>query len=342
MSTSKEEFLNKGFEYIKSTCDEMSDYQKGLKQIPELSDIITSNECILSDSILSNSDIPGVISSKIRDYCSEMRLIIESTAAHIEKEKFETVEQAVEDIRVGIAEKRMLQDLLKAQQKVSFSFTTIDIATDIFLRINESLIDQLNNTSLSRESNKYYDLMLKNAIIIYEFTDFLINYLKNHSILGRDDIEKVKRAVEEKIEKSEENNKLIEEKIEAFKKDSEFEKDSEITEEATTEVKQSRSIAKMSRDRWSKFDEKMAYLQDEFESIKKVIPELELKNLTAKARLYNLDIVMMIRSFKANIKLINKVADVKKFKLQPFSINDAKELLGIDHTTKTIESGVIK
>lgn len=323
MSNSRDEFVSKGASFAKEVINEQVNYEISLTYDSQLAEIIKSNEHILGDSIRTNNDIPKTIRSKIEEYSVELKSVIEATAAHIEHNKFASVEQAVEGFRAGIAQKRSLQDILKAERKISLSFESVNIATEIFCILNEKLRDEIKKISPSQDKQKYSDLMLKNAILVYELTGFLINYLKNHNLSGVDDIQKVKQDVEEKIRTIEMNNKIVEEKA------GDQARDSELAKSALSEVQKNRQIAELCRKKWASFDKKIDDLRDGIETLKSVIPDLELQQLIAKGRLLSLELVMVINSFEANISLINKVADVKKFALEPFTVDDARLLLGL-------------
>ncbi len=323
MSNARKEFVSKGASFAQEVLNEQADYAISLKYDPQLAIIIRSNQNILGDNIRTSSDLPKTIRSKIEAYSVELRSVIESTAAYIEKNKFESVEQAVEAIKLGIAEKENLQDILKAQRKLSLSFESVNIATDIFLIINQKLRDELKNISSSKETEKYPDLLLKNAVLVYELTGFLINYLDKCSLSGISDIEKLKQDVENRLKAIEMNNQEIEEKVKGFQKNS------EEVKSALNEVQEQRKITKLCRDKWDSFDKRINDLQNGIEKIKNVIPTLELHQLTAKGRILTLDLIMVMRAFEANISLINTIADVKKFALEPFTVEDAQLLLGL-------------
>lgn len=323
--TSREDFLAQGAIYVKDTLGEQADFAVGLKRQKDLADIVKTNQNIISDDVLTNKRFPKRIQKTIESYRNEVKKIISATAAHIERNKFETVEEAVSDLQSGEAEMNKVTSLLRGQRKLSCSFETVAVAVDLFSLVNEQIREEIKETSPSKAGSKYTDLMLKNAILIYELTTFLINYLEEYSLTGVDDLEKVKQEVENDfLHPLEDQLRHSEEQAISHSGDE------EASQQLLTNIEERRKVVSLVRERWSKFDSKIESLQGGVNTLKSIIPDLKLRKLDAQGQILTLQVVQLVRAFDANLSLINKVADLKKLAVEPFTVDDARILLGFE------------
>lgn len=322
MTNEREDFLVEGKQYLEEMLGTQADYQISLKYEEELADVIQSDLNILSDEVSSNSKLSIPIRQKIESYRQEAKKYILLTSALIEKQKFEDFDEIASDIRAGESEKQKIELLFQGYRELSFSIETVKVAVDFFSMINKSIVDKVS--SVSRTSPEYSDLMLKNAILVYEFTSFLIQYLEDFGIGGIDNIEQVKTDVEDKLKKAEDACKELEE-------DQYLDNDLEYKEQVRLKNAERRKIYNLVRQKWTSFENGINEGRKTTEAaVIQLLPNLKVRQKDAKIQLMTLEIVKLTSAFQSNVDLANKFADVKRLELAPLTAEDVRELFGID------------
>jgi hypothetical protein len=293
-----------------------------LKRDPSLVDAIQSNVDILSDSIASNSKLSKPIKQKTQEFRQGVKEYILMTAALIEKGKFEDVSQVISSIQAGENEKRKIELLLNGYKKLSFSMETVRVTVDLFSIANKNIVDQVR--SVSRSSPEFSDLMLKNAVLIYELTGFLIEYLENFGISGIEDIEKVRKDIENQLNQTE---KAIDE----IEQDKDLDADPQLKTRIIENNAERKAILNIIRQKWSSFEGGITKNKDSINStITKLVPNLKIRQKDARIQVMTLELVQLTRAFQSNIDLANTFADVKQLELAPLTADDVRQLLGLE------------
>jgi|LakMenE01Jun11ns_1017448.scaffolds.fasta_scaffold9852726_1 hypothetical protein len=329
MPPSREDFLAQGSQLLEELLGNQAEYQTGLKRDPSLIDAIQSNTDILSDSIASNSKLSKPIKQKTQGFRQGVREYILMTAALIEKGKFEDVDQVVSSIQAGENEKRKIELLLNGYKKLSFSMETIRVTVDFFSIANKNIVDQVG--LVSRTSPEFPDLMLKNAILIYELTGFLIEYLENFGISGIEDIERVRKDVQNQLSQTE---KAIEE----IESDPSLEADPDLKTQVLANNAERKAILGIIRQKWASFEGGITKNKESIDStITKLVPNLKIRQKDARIQVMTLELVQLTRAFQSNIALAETFADLKKLELAPLTADDVRQLLGLE-TARSLKS----
>jgi hypothetical protein len=322
MSKEREDFLAQGSQLLEELLGNQAEYQTELKRDPSLVDAIQSNVDILSDSIASNSKLSKPIKQKTQEFRQGVKEYILMTAALIEKGKFEDVSQVVSSIQAGENEKRKIELLLNGYKKLSFSMETVRVTVDFFSIANKNIVDQVR--SVSRSSPEFSDLMLKNAVLIYELTGFLIEYLENFGISGIEDIEKVRKDIENQLNQTE---KAIDE----IEQDKDLDADPQLKTRIIENNTERKAILNIIRQKWSSFEGGITKNKDSINStITKLVPNLKIRQKDARIQVMTLELVQLTRAFQSNIDLANTFADVKQLELAPLTADDVRQLLGLE------------
>ena len=315
-------FLTQGSQLLEELLGNQAEYQTGLKRDPSLVDAIQSNVDILSDQIVPSSKLSEPIKQKIQEYRKGVREYILMTAALIEKGKFNDIDQVVSGIQVGESEKRRIELLLSGYKKLSFSMETIRVTVDFFSIANKSIADQVK--SVSRNSPEFSDLMLKNAVLIYELTGFLVEYLENFGISGIEDIEKVRRDIESQLNQTE---KAIDE----LEQDKALDSDPELKKRVLANNTERKAILQIIRQKWASFEGVISTNKESANStIIKLVPNLKIRQKEAKIQVMILGLVGIMKAIDDNIALANEFEDVKKLELAPLTADDIRELLNLE------------
>jgi hypothetical protein len=322
MSQDRESFLAQGSQFLQEVLGEQAEYQTKLKKDSNLVEAIQSNIDILSDEIVGNSKLSQPVKFQIEKYKEEVRQYILMTAALIEKDKFGDIEQVVSELQVGENEKRRIELLLSGYKKMSFSMETIRVTVDFFSIVNKSIVQEVS--SAPRDSSQFSDLMLKNAVLVYELTGFLIEYLEEFGIAGIQDIEQVRKDIENQLDQTERAIREIE-------SDKNLDANPDLKEQVLRNNLERREILAIIRGKWSSFGEGINKNRESVNTtLTNLIPNLKIRQKDARIQIMTLGLVALTKAFQSNIDLANKFADVKELELAPLTADDVRQLLGLD------------
>ena len=174
--------------------------------------------------------------------------------------------------------------------------------------------------------------MLRNAVLIYELTGFLVEYLENFGISGIEDIEKVRRDVESQLNQTE---KAIDE----LEQDKALDSDPELKKRVLANNTERKAILQIIRQKWASFEGVISTNKESANStIIKLVPNLKIRQKEAKIQVMILGLVGIMKALEENIALANTfVNDVKKLELAPLTADDVRQLLGLE-TARSLKS----
>lgn len=110
-NATREAFLKQGAELIQDELEDQANLSVGLQQEIEL-----KNVDLLSSSLIANKNIHSNIKAKVQEYSQNIQKILYATAHFIEKEKFESVDKAINEIEMSKFDKNRLLKLVDAQK----------------------------------------------------------------------------------------------------------------------------------------------------------------------------------------------------------------------------------
>jgi hypothetical protein len=153
------------------------------------SDYETEDTGLLTTDV-GASDLPAAVRDEILTLHSDVRDVIERISAQIEDGNYREAEAAIQTMPMGRADRGRAIRLIEADKRVHVSYQTLRITVELFGELNQSVLLKIEReSSPDRESN----MMLGNAILIYELTEYVIRHIEGFTVVGNDDIEALNR-----------------------------------------------------------------------------------------------------------------------------------------------------
>lgn len=173
------------------------------QHIEQISDLkkknAVSNFDVLSSQISNQDSIPKRVRQDLAQLHERIRRVIHSVAAEIENRNYASLEQITEDQSLDRAEQDQVNQLVEADKKFRISTQTLRLTVELFQKLNNRIKDRLEELGDS-DAEQERALVVGNAVIVYEVTDFVIEYLQNFHPAGRDDIAEVHRTVKRELD----------------------------------------------------------------------------------------------------------------------------------------------
>jgi len=283
---------------------------------------VTDDNELLSTNVARNSSIPQSVRDEIARLHNSIRDIIEQIAARIEEGKYKDAEQAIAEMPLAYGERQRALNLVQADKRMHVSYQTPNVTVEYFSELNRSVLNKIEReSSPQREAN----MMLGNAIMIYELTDFVIRYIESFTVNGASDIQKLHNETKQKIADLRNQQKALEQRATAPGVE-------QAVRTQTLEDIHNREGAIDELDReWDNYVNEVNQLYSTVGEVRGKLPTLEVIRENAKVQINLIQLVAMLRFLKQNSDAIKGTVDaLKGFRLAPLSPGRVRRLLGIN------------
>ncbi|MCC5668347.1 hypothetical protein LC653_31935 [Nostoc sp. CHAB 5784] len=287
---------------------------------------VGSDEALLSTNINRVSSVPLEVRKQISELQTKFGKIINAIALHIEEKKYESFEQVISDRQsqeqIAVAQKVIMQQLVNADKTFHISCQSLKVAVDFFTALNEYILQEIENCSDTTEESR---LILGNAVLVYELTDFVIKYLQAFKIEGIVGINSVKSEIDRKIQR-------IQTEIQELKnKANKSEIFPELKQNILSNISEREQAVVVMVNAWDEYLGEVKSISDESTGfIKQWIPNLELIRDDAKNQIAVLEVLTIVRVLKSNLMALKTaVTRLETMKLVSLSPDRVRRLLGL-------------
>jgi hypothetical protein len=314
-------FLQQGAELIQDEFNNQADFSVQLQQDVELRNIE-----LLSSSLMVNKNVHKNIKGKVNEYSQNIQKILFATAHFIEKEKFESVDEAINAISLSKFDKNRLIDLVKAQKCLSFSYSTLSAVIEIFKIANKNILDEISQVGFADSAEKRINktsLYLKNAIVVYELTNFVVDYLSSFQLNGINDIKYIQQEVYRDIEKSHKDDEELKKQVNRGSE--------KLRDMMLQEINQRGAMRERIKEKWAIMLQQIDKQTQTVGEAKNFIDDLKIIRDNAKNRIDILNITATTALVENSINMISELAsNMQDWALPPLDEKTACELLGLE------------
>ncbi|ELS03451.1 hypothetical protein Xen7305DRAFT_00031750 [Xenococcus sp. PCC 7305] len=284
-----------------------------------------SNYEILSSNISLNRQIPQEIKKQIGAFQNKLRAVIERGALEIENFKYKSYEEALAKEHLTYNERNQATNLLEADKKINISFQSLKVATELFLELNKRIQEKIEDCRKSQNARLERDLVLANAILVYELSDFLISYLNSLKLEGIDGIKEVQRYINEKLSQIERKQQQLKARAESPEII-----DEDVKQQVLSDIDRRNEAIQIVREEWSKYESSIEELKDSIGASKKQIPTLTLIRDNAESQIDILEITAIMQVIKNNVNALDSaIQNLKQVKLVSLTPDRITRLLNI-------------
>jgi len=317
----RDEFLQQGAQLIQDELDMQAGFVVDLQQNFEL-----RNVELLSSHVIANKNIHKDIKARVHEYSQNIQKILFATANFIEEEKFRSVDDAINAINLSKFDKKRLLNLVNAQKNLSFSYSTLSAVIEILKIANKNILNEIKTLDIADSVDKRMNktaLFLKNAIIVYELTNFVVEYLSSFQLKGIDDIKIVQQEVYRDIE----NNHLADV---ALKKQV-ANASERLQGTMTQEIEQRENVRNKIKEKWENMLDQIQGQTKTVDEAKNFIKDLSVVRANAKNRIEILNIMATTALIENSLSMVSELAtNMQDWALPPLDEKTACELLGLE------------
>lgn len=172
-----------------------------------------SNTELLPSELIRGNNITSEVKARISECSANIRLIIKGVAYYVEERALKETSLSMSRLKEG--KRRFDQDridgILAAQGNIRLSYSTLKVVVEIFSAVNRRIVEEMR--SGNKKGLEMTDIFLKNAIVIFELSAFVYDYLSKFSLVGLNDLKTIKQEVFSDIEKGVENDKKLQKSL---------------------------------------------------------------------------------------------------------------------------------
>ncbi|MGK7957204.1 MAG: hypothetical protein AB4063_18440 [Crocosphaera sp.] len=254
---------------------------------------------LLSSNIVQAKDVPQQVRQDLAKLHSTMQMVIETVASKIEERKYKSCQEAIQKMGLTPNELHKVDKLVKADQNLNLSCQSLKIATEYFKEVNCYIIDEINKAEKSQDKSQERKLVIANAVMVYEMTDFIIKYLESFQLKGKDEILQLQGEMSKKIDNLRQQTQELKKQAEEPDILDSFRKNTLLSIEA-----RKKAIQKIEEE-WQHYLEKIQAQESSVNSLTKVLPSLKLHKANAQQQLYLLEIMTIINILNSSLNALD-------------------------------------
>ncbi|WP_168666915.1 hypothetical protein [Paraburkholderia sp. SG-MS1] len=285
------------------------------------------NVDLFSSSLLANRDIHQTIKTAIRERSENIRRIIAATAYFIEEQKIKSVDEVMQ--RAGEAlqayDRQRLANLADAQKNLNLSYATLSAIVEIFKRANTAVIGEITELGQADNDAKRIEktkLYLKNAIIMYELSSFVIDYLSSFGLAGIEDLKHIREEVLADVKKGQAADEKLERDLNGVS--------AGIRDVTLTEIAQRKIFRQKVVQKWNETMKRIDGQMGSTSNAKTFIKDLTAIRDNMRGRIDILNIAATTNLVQSSISSMDALATgLHGWELPPLDETAARELLGM-------------
>ena len=311
---------------------EQAQYQAGVRAVDEVMDhhvdsLLKIRERyeledtdLLSATSGARHAVPQEVHGEIDRLHQAMRAIIASIAQRIEDNNYRDPELAIQTMPMANAERERAASLVRADKRMHVSYLALKMTVEYFGELNRGVLRKIDReTSPEREAN----MMLGNAIMIFELTTFVIDFVSGFQLDGEDEIDRLYHEMKRRIADLREEHARLESLVTAPNIEP-------AVRAQTLEDIRTRTAAVDEVEReWDKYLEEKSAVHSMIGSVRDKVPTLEVIRENARLQIGVLQLVAVLQYLKRNTDAVKGAMDtLKGFRLAPLSPNRVRRLIG--------------
>jgi len=285
--------------------------------------------------IAEDQSLPENVRTQFGQFQASVRAVIEETATRIENVISTPIVDTLNRRPLNRDQRTDAIRLVDADKSIRVSSRSLRMVMEEFSNINENILsrikDHQDGVGVKNDRARELELLLGNAFLVYELTDFVIRYLETFKISGMDDVtklhhESIKRVNEIRVNNTRLRTQAMSERNEDVKKrvlqsvdDNEF---------ALSEVVRA----------WDEYKRRIEELSREAsEQSKMVIASLRLLRSNSQVRIDLMELLTIVHMAQDRLQDIEvAVTTLEKMQLAPLPPDQITRLLGLDNPTSLL------
>lgn len=250
-----------------------------------------------------------------------MRSLIETVARQLENKEYTKVEEKISTASLAAKERESASRLIEAHKQSNISVRALRMTVSVFTSFNHRIIQRLNEKVEDKGREK--DLVLANAILVYEISNFLIQYMEGFQVWGLEEIRKLQNEVNKRFEEQ----AKVEQQLRV---DAENQADEQTRVRTIQQIESRELHAKRIRQEWDAFVAEIEGLEGIKKRLEQRLATLRVIRDNAKNQITFVDLLTMTATVKDAITCLDAaVVEVEGLELVPITEDRVERLLSL-------------
>jgi hypothetical protein len=279
-----------------------------------------SDSELLGSNVLRSRNIPEEVRSNLANLHERIQNIIKEIALQIEGGKYRDTESATEKIQVRV-ERERATTLVAADKAIHVSYETLRLAVEFFSELNSTILIQIEKEPSSERQTQ---MMFGNAVMIFELTDFVIDYINAFSLDGMAELDAIHRDTKQRIAATRADQTVLENQI----KGPEIEP--AVRDGILEDIRNREAAMNLVLGEWERYVGETKQFYARVGEVQGRVPTLVAIRENARLQLSVLEIVAMLRFLKQNSEAVRATVNtLQGLQLAPLSPTRVRRLLNI-------------
>lgn len=268
----------------------------------------------------ARNGVPPAVEDEIERLHRRVRSIVEEIAQRIEDNNYRDTEAVVRSMPLARAQHDRAVDLVHADKRMRISYQALRITVEYFGELNRDLLARIDReTAPDRLAN----LVLGNAITVYEITQYVIDAIERFQLDGEGELQQVYAETKERLARLREEHRRLEQRAAA----------SGVQADVGSRALESTRLRLVAIDEcereWDTYLADVGELHSLIGAVHGNLPTLEVIREDARLQIGVLQEIAMLRFLKVNADAVRGTVDtLQGFRLAKLTRSRLQKLFG--------------
>lgn len=275
---------------------------------------------LLSMRVTNLRNVPTDIKQRIAGFQARVRRVIDLVANEIEEHKYQKTENDITNMDISANEKLRVNTLVSAEKKLFISFESLKNTIELLSQVNVFILEKIDESERNKDEATERKMVLANALLVYELTDYVITYIETFSLQGLNDIKSINQNELKKLQELENQANDLRKRAESA--------NSPQVRDATLEYADNiQNSVGIMRQEWNAYLAEISQLCNSIDSTRTMISDLKLMRDSASLQIDFISNALTLGILRKNyIALFDSVKGLETLKLVSLNPDRARRL----------------
>jgi hypothetical protein len=279
------------------------------------------NDTDLLTSDIVSTGVPREESDEVVRLHGDVRDIIDRIAVQIEEGKYRDAEEAIRSMPLAHNERERASSIVAADRKLHISYQSLRVAVELFGQLNQIILDRVRR---ERSPDDEANLMLGNAILVYELADFVMRFIEDFAVAGGPEIASLHDETRARIAAARKAEAELGTKVAAEGIDP------TIRAQTLENITQREEALDELEKEWDMYVTDVSRLHGAVDEVRGKVATLSIIRENARLQINVIQLTSLLNFLKQNSDAMDGTIEaLKNLRLAPLSSNRVRRLLGL-------------
>lgn len=311
MST-EQAIIKRGQKALLKTYEQQKSYGQSLQ---EKFDTLT-NQDILTTTLPLRDDMPKRYKAKIEGFRTRVKEVIFGVASAIQDERFGALDNEMKRGGLSKFQEKRYVGVRDAQKELYASYEAVQMSIQYITEFNKNILERIESAS----GRKKTDLLLLNAIIVYELTDTIVDLVEHFQLNGKQVLTEINQHVFSELDQQDKSDRELWERA--------ADSGTSVEDMVKNSIEERKKIREVVRQKWTNLWKKVWEVEGNITQAKAYLPKLKLMRDNAKGQINILEVIGVTQMVESNLDNFQQICELTNIELAPLSKDDVYGLLG--------------